>query len=191
MNRDDPKWKGKGIAETTSGGPKKRRHLIPRTHLIPGPAGLVQLALEKREDGEGVLEMNTQEAIHRAITVPSEDNAFVENKAWLAVVHGGYMFEPGYTNLASVNQMPNLHRLKLVVALVKSCVHDAVRGTMLELKDPTGSILGTVSEKAAQVYDGMLKAGVCIVLREIVLWRLGKISYLNITSANIETVYGN
>ncbi|KAH7838036.1 hypothetical protein Vadar_021308 [Vaccinium darrowii] len=185
MNIDDPKWRGKGIAKSSSDGQRKRRH------LIPGPAGLVQLALEKREAGEGVLEMNTQEAIYRAITVPSEDNAFVENNAWLAVVHAGYMFEPGYSNLASVNQMPNLHRVKLVVALVKSCVRDPLRGTMLELKDPTRTMRGTVSEKAAEVYEGLLKAGVCIVLREIVVWRPEKTPYLNITSFNIEGVYGN
>jgi len=80
------------------------------------------MALERREGGEGVLEMNTQEAIHGALTVQSEDTAFIKNNAWLAVEHGGYLQEPGYTNLATVHKMKHLDQVKLVTCCRYSCI---------------------------------------------------------------------
>ncbi|KAH7865520.1 hypothetical protein Vadar_007694 [Vaccinium darrowii] len=178
MNRDKRKW----------GGESSRGAELCRG-LIPGPAGLVQMAMERRDAGEGVLEMNTQQAIHRVLTVESEDTAFVHNNAWLAVVHGGYMQEPGYTNLATVHKMKHLDRVKLVVAFVKSCVRDGLGGARVELKDPTGSVSGFVAEKADEVFLGKIKAGVCLVMREIVIWRPHKTTCLNITSFNLEAVF--
>ncbi|KAG5531742.1 hypothetical protein RHGRI_026384 [Rhododendron griersonianum] len=75
MDKSDPKWKGKGIAECSSRSERVRHR------KIPGPAGVVQKALHRRREGEGVLEMTTQEAVHRALTVESEDTEFVDNPA--------------------------------------------------------------------------------------------------------------
>lgn len=125
-NRGDPKWKGKGKEESSSG-----LHLRPR---IPGPAGVLQEAMERRAAGEGVETMNTQEFLHRALTVESEDTDFVDNSAWLTAVRQGYLQDPKYTDLATVNKMSNLKRVPLVVALVKSCVRNQLGEPLLELK---------------------------------------------------------
>ncbi|KAH7855693.1 hypothetical protein Vadar_027718 [Vaccinium darrowii] len=62
-------------------------------HIILGPAGRVQMALERRAAGEGDEErMNTQEVIHRALAIESEDIDFVDNSTWLTVVRQGHSF---------------------------------------------------------------------------------------------------
>ncbi|KAH7856699.1 hypothetical protein Vadar_004418 [Vaccinium darrowii] len=92
-------------------------------------------------------------------------------------------------NLATGHKMKHLERVKLVVALVKSCVRDGLGGARVELKDPTGSAWGFEAEKANEVFEGKIKAGVCLIMREIVIWRHGKTTYLNITSRNLEGVF--
>lgn len=90
--------------------------------------------MERRAAGEGVETMNTQEFLHRALTVESEDTDFVDNSAWLTAVRQGYLQDPKYTDLATVNKMSNLKRVPLVVALVKSCVRNQLGEPLLELK---------------------------------------------------------
>ncbi|KAH7861436.1 hypothetical protein Vadar_026149 [Vaccinium darrowii] len=129
MNRDDPKWKGKAIAESS----KK----LCLGHRIPGPAGVLQEAMERRAAGEAVETMNTQEFLHRAITVESEDTDFVNNSAWLTAAREGYLQCPDYKDLATIKNFTKYARVPLVVALVKSCVFNELREPMLEFKDPT------------------------------------------------------
>ncbi|KAH7838494.1 hypothetical protein Vadar_027231 [Vaccinium darrowii] len=157
MNRDDPKWKGKAIADSS-----KRLCL---GHRIPGPAGVLQEAMERRAAGEAVETMNTQEFLHRAITVESEDTDFVNNSAWLTAV-------------------------RRVVALVKSCVFNELREPMLELKDPTGPVQAMVHHKCHEegVFPGILNTGSCLVLKQIVIWKAEQTPYLNITLPNVEHV---
>ncbi|KAH7849169.1 hypothetical protein Vadar_014053 [Vaccinium darrowii] len=151
ITRGDPKWKGKGKEESSS-----RLHLRPR---IPGPAGVLQEAMERRAAGEGVETMNIQEFLNRAHTVESEDTDFMDNSAWLTAVRQGYLQDPKYTDLATVNKMSNLKRVPLVVALVKSCVRNQLGEPLLELKDPTGSVWATIHWKAydEELFPGILK----------------------------------
>ncbi|KAH7852142.1 hypothetical protein Vadar_021058 [Vaccinium darrowii] len=121
--------------------------------------------------------------------VENEDTAFFHNNTWLAVMHGRYLQELGHTNLATVHKMKHLERVKLVVALVTSCVRDGLGGARVELKDPTGSIWGYVAEKTDEVFERKIKVDVCVIMRETVIWRPGKITYLNITSKNLEDVF--
>ncbi|KAG5531413.1 hypothetical protein RHGRI_026138 [Rhododendron griersonianum] len=58
--------------------------------------------------------MTTQEAIHRALTMVSEDTNFIDNPAWLNAVKEGYLDLPGYTDLATVNKLPSCARVDLV-----------------------------------------------------------------------------
>ena len=97
MTRDG---KGRGIAESSS------RPSGCLGQIIPGPASRVQMAMERRAAGEGHDEgMNTQEVIHRALTVESADTDFINNSAWLTAVRQGYLKHPEYTDLATVNNM--------------------------------------------------------------------------------------
>ncbi|KAH7852315.1 hypothetical protein Vadar_023277 [Vaccinium darrowii] len=181
--RGNPKWKGKGKEESSLG-----LHLRPR---IPGPAGVLQEAMERRATGKGVKTMNTQEFLHRALTVESEDTDFVDNSAWLTAMRQGYLQDPKYTDLATVNKMSNLKRVPLVVTLVKSCVRNQLGEPLLELKDPTGSVWASIHWKAydEELFPGILKVGTYIILKEIVIFRPTRKSlYLNITLANLQSV---
>ncbi|KAG5531411.1 hypothetical protein RHGRI_026138 [Rhododendron griersonianum] len=124
--------------------------------------------------------MTTQEAIHRALTMVSEDTNFIDNPAWLNAVKEGYLDLPGYTDLATVNKLP-------VVALVKSCGYTQSGSPWLQLKDPTSSVEASIHHKAYAkgMFAGKVKTGVCLVLRNIVLFRSHKTTCLNITSANL------
>jgi len=83
------------------------------------------MALERKEagiyEGEG---LNTQQVIHRALNVASEDNDFLETSAWLSVVREGYLELPEYTDLATVTNLPNLSRVKLVSYRIHICYFD-------------------------------------------------------------------
>lgn len=122
MDKGDPKRPRIDVGESSS--PPATRHR-PLGHIIPGPAGLVQMALERKEagiyEGEG---LNTQQVIHRALNVASEDNDFLENSAWLSVVREGYLELPEYTDLATVTNLPNLSRVKLVSYRIHICYFD-------------------------------------------------------------------
>ncbi|KAF7140991.1 hypothetical protein RHSIM_Rhsim06G0140000 [Rhododendron simsii] len=128
MDKSDPKWKGKGIAECSLGSEKVCHR------KISGPAGVVEEALHRRREREGVLVMTTQEAVHRALMVESEDTDFIDNPAWIKNVKEGYLQLPGYTDLATVNKFPSFARVNLVVALVKSCGHTQSGSPWLHLK---------------------------------------------------------
>ncbi|KAH7850082.1 hypothetical protein Vadar_027649 [Vaccinium darrowii] len=110
-------------------------------------------------EGEG---LNTQQVIHRALNVASEDNDFLENSAWLSAVREGYLELPEYTDLATVTNLPNLSRVKLVIALVKSCVRNELGSRLLELKDPTGSFWATLHYKACEegIFPGIYDVGI-------------------------------
>ncbi|KAH7857770.1 hypothetical protein Vadar_016317 [Vaccinium darrowii] len=182
MNRDDPKWKGKAIVESS----KK----LCLGHRIPGPAGVLQEAMERRAAGEAVETMNTQEFLHRAIMVESEDTDFVNNSAWLTAVREGYLQCPDYKDLATIKNFTKYARVPLVVALVKSCVFNELREPMLELKDLTGSVRAMVHHKCHEegVFPGILNTGSCLVLKQIVIWKPERTPYLNITLPNVERV---
>ncbi|KAH7844827.1 hypothetical protein Vadar_032085 [Vaccinium darrowii] len=189
MDKGDPKRPRIDVGESSSPPAARHRSL---GHIIPGPAGLVQMALERKEvgiyEGEG---LNTQQVIHRALNVASEDNDFLENSAWLSAVREGYLELPEYTDLATVTNLPNLSRVKLVVALVKSCVRNELGSRLLELKDPTGSFWATLHYKACEegIFPGIYDVGSCLILREIVLFRpTRKSGYLNITLNNVQSV---
>ncbi|KAE9444726.1 hypothetical protein C3L33_23376, partial [Rhododendron williamsianum] len=166
MDKSNPKWKGKGIAECSL-----RSERVPH-RKIPGPASVVQEALHRKSEGEGVLVMTTQEAVHRALTVENEDTNFVDNPAWINVVKEGYLELAGYTDLVTVNKFPSFARVDLVVALVKSCGHTQSRSPWLHLKDPTSSVEASIHHKAYAEGDfaKKIKTGVCLVLRNIVLF---------------------
>ena len=125
MDNSGGRWKGKGIAECGSRNDSystRGKHHRISGHRIPGPAGVVQEAYERRARGESPLELNTQEVVHRALTVEAEDTDFIQNPAWLNAVQFGYVHMDGYTDLATVNRLPCGTRVDLV-----SCLHANAR----------------------------------------------------------------
>ncbi|KAH7851517.1 hypothetical protein Vadar_012810 [Vaccinium darrowii] len=123
-----PLRRSKGIAENS------HARVPRRTHRIPGPAGDLEDVLARRAAGEGTETMNTQEFIHRALNVASEDTDFVNNSAWLTAVTAGYLQDAGYIEMANVKKVKRFERLPLVVGLIKSCVRGELGDYAAELK---------------------------------------------------------
>ncbi|KAH7833266.1 hypothetical protein Vadar_004671 [Vaccinium darrowii] len=135
-------WKGKAVVEISSA-------TAPRPpHRIPGPGGDLQDALERRAAGDAKETMDTQQFIHQALTIPSKDTDFVNNSAWLPVVRQGYMQQPGYTDLATVQKVKRFERLPLDVGLIKSRVRGDLGDYAVELKDLTGVCWACIHIKA-------------------------------------------
>ncbi|KAH7854428.1 hypothetical protein Vadar_013718 [Vaccinium darrowii] len=124
-----PLRRSKGIAENS------HARVPRRTHRIPGPAGDLEDVLARRAAGEGTETMNTQEFIHRALNVASEDTDFVNNSAWLTALTAGYLQDAGYIEMANVKKVKRFERLPLVVGLIKSCVRGELGDYAAELKD--------------------------------------------------------
>ncbi|KAH7839205.1 hypothetical protein Vadar_001085 [Vaccinium darrowii] len=123
---------------------------------------------------DGVDTMNTQQAMHRALTLENEDTYFVDNEAWLTAVREGYLKDPQYIDLATITKVEcgNFAPIPL---------------------DPTGCIRANCLFKECdeKVFPGLLKAGSCVILKEVIVWRTSNSPYFNITTPNIVCVIEN
>ncbi|KAH7863903.1 hypothetical protein Vadar_023217 [Vaccinium darrowii] len=164
----------------------------PTPFRIPGPAGELEEVLARRAAGEGKDIMSTQDFVQRALTVANEDTDFVSNHAWLTAIREGYLQHPGYTKLANVHKVKETQRFQLVVGLIKSCKRGEYgEDYAAELKDPTGVCWASIHFKACneEMFPGILQVGSCLVLKDIVAFRLSKSSiFLNVTIRNVERV---
>ncbi|KAH7854543.1 hypothetical protein Vadar_015122 [Vaccinium darrowii] len=179
--------KGKDVAESSYA--KKPR---PTPFRIPGPASQLEEVLARRAAGEGTETMNTQEFVQRALTVASEDTDFVTNRAWLTAIQEGYLQHPGYTELANVHKVKETQRFQRVVGLIKSCKRrEYGEDYAAELKDPTSICWASIHFKASneEMFPGILEVGSCLVLKDIVAFRLSKLYiFFNVTVRNVERV---
>lgn len=66
---------------------------------------LLTFVMHNGVDGKGVDTMNTQQAMHRALTLENEDTDFVDNEAWLTAVREGYLKDPQYIDLATITKV--------------------------------------------------------------------------------------
>nr|GEW74192.1 hypothetical protein [Tanacetum cinerariifolium] len=85
-------------------------------------------------------------------------------------------------------------KLELVVGVVKSCTPNSLEDMTITLKDPTGTVEGTINYKVfqneADGYTKSIKVGSILILRDVSVWTLKPSQrYLNITTRNIVKVF--
>ncbi|KAI4351028.1 hypothetical protein L6164_005417 [Bauhinia variegata] len=178
----------------------------PSPCLIPGPAGAVQAAMQRRVLGDhGFNRMEgeplpTQEFIRRVVENGDEHDHDFNTNAWLCALdflrRGGmivdYEGEAFGTPLSSIKEHLNVERVGQVVAVIKSCIPNGLGGLMLTLKDPTSTIGASVHHKVftKEEFAKDICVGSVVVLQKVaVFFPTCSACYLNITLPNIVKVF--
>ncbi|KAK9062759.1 hypothetical protein SSX86_019949 [Deinandra increscens subsp. villosa] len=174
----------------------------PQSHTIPGPAGIIQAAklrktrdIENRQGQEGDL-MATQEYIRKVVEDPNEDDDFKRNP-WLSAIeflydNGSMFYSACDAPLGEINKYQNNGKLDQVVAVIKSCTPNELGDMTVTLKDPTGTVSGTVHHKVFT--EGDIRKGVCVgsvlVLHKVSVFSPSRSThYLNVTKKNLVKVF--
>ncbi|GJV04720.1 putative nucleotidyltransferase, ribonuclease H [Tanacetum coccineum] len=118
--------------------------VVKPIRIIPGPAGIVQTAklyklVDTQEDGEESV-MSTQEYIRKVIEDVGEDDDFTR-VSWLSAidyvnVDGGIMTGC----FGDVKKFLKNGKLEQIVAVIKSCISNALGDLTVTLKDLSGTI---------------------------------------------------
>ncbi|GKA57101.1 reverse transcriptase domain-containing protein [Tanacetum coccineum] len=135
--------------------------------IIPGPAGILQKAILRKKS----------------------------RRPWLMAIvylHGQGVIASGC--LGNVEKYCKNGKLKLVVGVVKSCTPNSLGDMTVTLKDPTGTVGGTIHYKVFQNevdgYTKSIKVGSVLILRNVSVWTPKPSQYyLNITIRNIVKVF--
>jgi hypothetical protein len=96
--------------------------------------------------------------------------------------------------LGNINKFLNKGKLDQVVAIFKSCVPNVLGDLTLMLKDPTGSVGGTLHHKVINEEGGYgrnhFNEGAALILAHVsVFTPKESLHYLNITKRNIVKVF--
>ncbi|GJR24759.1 reverse transcriptase domain-containing protein [Tanacetum coccineum] len=118
--------------------------------IIPGPAGILQKAmLQKKAD--------------------------VQAGPWVSAIvylHGQGVIASGC--LGDVEKYCKNGKLELVVGVVNSCTPNSLGDMTVTLKDPTGTVGGTIHYKVfqneADGYTKSIKVGSVLILRNVSVW---------------------
>ncbi|GJX77170.1 copia protein [Tanacetum coccineum] len=134
--------------------------------IIPGPAGIIQTdSIHKLPN---VSDAHTQEYIRK----------FIDD------VEGGCF---GYISSYLKNG-----KLKKVVALITSCTPNVIGDMNVTLKDPSGTMSGTIHHKVLldDFYAKAIKVGSALILNNVsVFYPKSSNYYLNITIRNLVKVF--
>ncbi|XAR63967.1 hypothetical protein NMG60_11024140 [Bertholletia excelsa] len=169
--------------------------------LIPGPAGAVQAAMLRKARNKNSASdydeppIPTQEFIRRAIEDAADDDDF-KRKPWLSALQflAQQETERGdihSTPICSVNESINIDRVDQVVAVIKSMTPNGLGDLMVTLKDPTGTIRGSIHHKvlAEAEFAKEISIGCVLILEKIAVFAPSRSArYLNITSGNVVKV---
>ncbi|PWA97264.1 hypothetical protein CTI12_AA030860 [Artemisia annua] len=143
--------------------------------IIPDPAGIVQAAWLRKNTAirEGGLEyalVPTQEYVRQVSEDVTEDEHFTSGP-WLSAIH----------------------KLLNDKVVIKSCTPNILGELTVTLKDPTGTISGTIHHKVLTEeagYKNSIKVGAVLVLRNVsVFTPKSTPPCLNITIRNMEAVF--
>ncbi|KAM6568110.1 hypothetical protein CsatB_016095 [Cannabis sativa] len=180
---------------SSSSPPSSRRQF-----LIPGPAGAVQLAMERKSRVDGMLFYEdlipTQEYIRKVIEDgdASEDEDFRADP-WLSALDflrtegmvDGDCSVPG-TPLGSIKKGFRSDRAALVVAIIKSCTPNGLGSLMVTLKDPTGTIDASIHHKVLSQgeFGKIISVGSVLILQKVPAFAPFRSTFfLNITLNNV------
>ncbi|PWA52526.1 hypothetical protein CTI12_AA453500 [Artemisia annua] len=167
--------------------------------IIPGPAGIVQAAwLRKntaiREGGPEYALVPTQEYVRKVTEDVTEDEHFTSGP-WLSAIHK-LLNDKGVVVTGCLGDIKNNSvkgKLELVVAVIKSCTPNMLGELTVTLKDPTGTISGTIHHKVLAEeagYKNSIKVGAVLVLRNVsVFTPKSTPPCLSITIRNMEAVF--
>ncbi|XP_020870686.1 uncharacterized protein LOC9330180 [Arabidopsis lyrata subsp. lyrata] len=176
--------------------------------LIPGPAGVVQVAIRRKmnkdpnsfnEHGEPI---PTQEFLRKAVEEPDwEDKDFSEDP-WVSAVdyirsegllsNGGNAIGTPVSEIKS--RCDSWGKVDQVVAIVKTCTPNGLGDVMVTLKDPTGTIDASVHRKviSESEFGRDIRVGAVVILKQVAVCAPSRLStYLNITLKNISKVITN
>ncbi|KAI3745986.1 hypothetical protein L6452_08401 [Arctium lappa] len=168
----------------------------PPSRVIPGPAGIVQAAklLKTRDNGRFLGQeepMATQEYIRRVVEDPEEDADF-KCSPWISAMEflsGDGMFNSvASAHLGDIKGYLKNGKLDQVVAVVKSCAPNALGDLMVVLKDPTGTVSGTIHHKVLTEgeFEKASFVGSVLVLHKVSVFSPSRSAYyLNITKRNM------
>nr|GFA85487.1 hypothetical protein [Tanacetum cinerariifolium] len=124
------------------------------TRIIPGPVGILQKALARKkadvQAGGHHNILKTQEYVRKVNKDVSEDDHFMQGPWLQAIV---YLHGEGLTVSGCLDDMKKIcqeGKLELVVGVVKSCTPNSLGDMIVTLKDPTGTMGGTIHYKVFQ-----------------------------------------
>ncbi|KAI9114001.1 hypothetical protein K1719_015252 [Acacia pycnantha] len=184
--------------------PQARPAALPH-RLIPGPAGVVQAAMQRRALGrQSLLEdaddsIPTQEFIRRVVQNGDINDHDFNTNAWHCAL--GWLRREGMvdrnsvafgTPLSSIKKQINIERVAQVMAVIKSCTPNGLGDLMLTLQDPSGTIGASVHRKVFTEGElgNDLKTGSVLVLQKVAVFSPTRsICYLNITLRNIVKIF--
>ncbi|KAF8022579.1 hypothetical protein BT93_F0175 [Corymbia citriodora subsp. variegata] len=175
---------------------------------IPGPAGAVQAAMQRRarrssegfpiaggEEEEEANVIPTQEYIKRALENGDEDDGDFTLDPWVCAVE--FMRRRGLvdgdgvaigTPLCSLKSGTVPDKVSQVVAIVKSCTPNGLGDMMVTLKDPTGTVGATIHRKVLREkgFTKEISVGAVLILQKVAVFSPSRCTcYLNITLNNI------
>ncbi|GJV22802.1 hypothetical protein Tco_1375497 [Tanacetum coccineum] len=136
--------------------------------IIPGPASIVQAAkirklADIREGGRDCV-MPTQDYIRKLLEDVGEDTDFTQGP-WVSSVE----YEGGITTgcFGDMKTCCQNGKLLKVVAVVKSCTPNALGDLSITLKDPLGTISGTIHYKVLTEggFENAITVGAALILK--------------------------
>lgn len=166
----------------------------PPLILIPGPAGKIQAAMNRKRLHHSDSPIPTQDFLLQAAQCSDNDDDF-NSHAWLRALHFTQTTKDVViptTPLSSVdNTLPHAI-VNQVVAIINSCTPNGLGDMTVTLKDPTGIRDGTIHRKVLTesefAKDISVKAA--IILKKVSIFApASKTVYLNITRSNVVKVF--
>ncbi|GKE85078.1 copia protein, partial [Tanacetum coccineum] len=160
------------------------------TRIISSPAGIFQTSsihkLHKFKDDP------TQEYIKKLIDDLSEDDDF-KRSPWVTalefITHGG---ETGGGCFGDIKSYLKNGKLEKVVAIITSCMPNMIGDMNVTLKDPSGTMSGTIHYKVLldDGYAKDIKVGYALILRNVSVFCPKSSNYaLNITLRNLVKIF--
>nr|GEY50354.1 hypothetical protein [Tanacetum cinerariifolium] len=167
--------------------------------IIPGPAGIVQLAkLRKQSDiheGGDDFVLSTQEYIKKVIKDVDEGEDF-KGGSWVSAVEF-VIFNGGCIVNGCLGDIKNYiknGKLEQLVAIIKSCTPNAIGDLTVTLKDLLGTIHDTIHHKVIDErgYGKDITVGSALILDNVSVFSpKPSMHYLNITMRNVIKVCWN
>ncbi|KAK1361222.1 hypothetical protein POM88_045696 [Heracleum sosnowskyi] len=166
--------------------------LSPR--FIPGPAGIIQSAMNRKRLHDSDPPISTQDFLLQAAECSENDDDFNSN-AWLHALHFTQTTKDVVIPTTPLSRVDTTlpHRIvNQVVAIINSCTPNGLGDMTVTLKDRTGIRDGTIHRKVLTdsefAKDISVKAA--IVLKKVSIFApASKTVYLNITRSNVLKVF--
>ncbi|XP_031500671.1 uncharacterized protein LOC116264528 [Nymphaea colorata] len=165
-------------------------------HRIPGPAGAVQLAMQKDSEVGGERSCHPQDGVSFDLMGCHEDEDF-KKSPWLLAVdfvekQQSQLDAEGASRTTPIKLIKSIaqsvDRLPQVVGILKSCMPDGRGNMFVTLKDPTGTVDASIHRKVIEEdkFGKYISVGSVIILHQVVVFCPGRSSrYLNITLNNV------